>query len=195
MEVHKMGINELEDTYKGEVPQIETEHFILRKITPEDSHNVISYLSDYIVLQHCNNEVLETDENARKEIKWFNNLPGSSSIKWGITVKGRSIIIGTCGFHNWVKGHHRAEIGYELLWQYWQKGIMTEVLQALLKYGFENMNFNRLQALVSLNNVASQKLLLKLGFKHEGVMRQYECDFGRFEDLDLFSMLKEEYSI
>jgi len=77
---------------------------------------------------------------------------------------------------------------------YWGQGIMTETLSAVLKYEFERMNLNRIQATIDSENTRSMKLAQRLGFKKEGVLRQRSYFNGQFRDDVCFSLLKEEWT-
>ncbi len=88
----------------------------------------------------------------------------------GITRKGENMVIGTCGFYSFDEGFHRAETGYELHPAYWQPGIMSEALRAILSFAFATMGLHRIEAVVDEGNERSQRLLRKLGFTHEGTL-------------------------
>ena len=71
---------------------------------------------------------------------------------------------------------------------------MTEALAAIIEFGFREVGLNRVQAVLMPGNVASVKLLEKLGFRREGVLRQYE-NWGEkgYVDLLMFALLRHEY--
>jgi len=117
----------------------------------------------------------------------------NKGIRWGIIIRGGDGLVGTCGYYDWNKTSHRAEIGYDLEPAQWGKGIMAEALRAVLRYGFEEMGSNRIQAIIDSENVRSIKLVERLGFKREGVLRQNSYFRGRFRDEVCFSLLKEEW--
>lgn len=103
-------------------------------------------------------------------------------------------IIGECGFHTWNRKHSRAELFYLLKKdEHKQKGYMTEALVEILKYGFEQMNLNRIEALIADWNEASLKLIDKYGFVKEGVMREDYFYEGKHEDSICFSLLKRDW--
>ncbi|MFQ5758897.1 MAG: GNAT family N-acetyltransferase, partial [Candidatus Bathyarchaeia archaeon] len=77
---------------------------------------------------------------------------------------------------------------------YWGQGIMTEALRAVLKHGFEKMELNRIQAIIDSKNTRSLKLVHRLGFKKEGVLRQRSYFNGQFLDDVCFSLLKKEWT-
>lgn len=85
------------------------------------------------------------------------------------------------------------EIGFTLISNYRGKGFGTEAVQILVDYLFLTMDLIRVQAHADLRNVASQKLLSKLGFKKEGVVRKSMFIRGKWRDLALYSILREEW--
>jgi ribosomal-protein-alanine N-acetyltransferase len=89
----------------------------------------------------------------------------------------------------------RGSIGYELARPFWRQGIMSEALTAILALGFGEMGLNRIDAVVLPDNLASIRLLEKLGFCNEGLLREYE-NWGNkgFVDLCMLSLLKKTWS-
>ena len=69
---------------------------------------------------------------------------------------------------------------------------MTEVAHVVMHFGFTNMQLNKIEAKVEPKNEASIRLLHKLGFRQEGLLRQHEFEKGRYIDLAVFSKLKSE---
>jgi ribosomal-protein-alanine N-acetyltransferase len=117
----------------------------------------------------------------------------NKGIRWGIIKKEDKKLIGTLGIYDCDKTSRRAEIGYDLEPAYWRQGLMTEALCVVLKYGFEKMRLNRIQALIDSKNARSMKLVRRLGFRKEGVLRQRSYFKGRFLDDVMFSLLKTEW--
>ncbi len=104
--------------------------------------------------------------------------------------------IGDCGFHTWNKKHSRAELFYFLKEDsFKQKGFMTEALPYVLKYGFDQMNLNRVEALIAQWNEPSLRLISKYGFTKEGVMRKDYFENNNFEDSICYSLLRSEFAI
>jgi len=139
-------------------------------------------------------EPLNKKEQAEAVIRRYQapeNIPNSKW--WGIELLETHQLIGTCGFFGWNLYHHHAEIGYDLSPNFWGKEIMPEALQTLLRYGFTEMDLNRIQAMTHSENHRSQKVLLKLGFQKEGLLREYYGLNGIFNDQVLFSFLKKEW--
>jgi [ribosomal protein S5]-alanine N-acetyltransferase len=99
-------------------------------------------------------------------------------------------IIGTFGFIDYSKYNNRAEIAFELLEDYHKKAYMTEAITALLEYGFNELELNRVEAFVYPSNLASQKLLEKLGFEKEGLLKKRSFQRGQYRDMIAYGLLK-----
>lgn len=87
--------------------------------------------------------------------------------------------------------------GYEVGYQIYRnedrgKGYITEALKIFTAYLFEAKNINRLEIEVTVGNVASRKVAEKCGFKYEGLKRQAVFSKGKYMDIELFSLIKEE---
>ena len=89
--------------------------------------------------------------------------------------------------------HKRAELGYWLGRQYWNKGYMTGAIEMILGYAFEVLKVNKVYANVFAANEASQKVLKKNGFEPEGCLKQHSFRMGIMHDLLYFGILKENY--
>ncbi len=70
---------------------------------------------------------------------------------------------------------------------------MPEALQVLIRYGFEEMDLNRIEATTHTGNQRSQRVLEKLGFQREGLLREYYCRDGVYNDQVQFSLLRKEW--
>ena len=85
-----------------------------------------------------------------------------------------------------------SEIGYWLGEPYWGKGLITRAVKTLLPYAFDELLFIRLQALIFVENLASQKVLEKNGFAREGVLRKHLRKNGVISDAVLYAKLRNE---
>jgi ribosomal-protein-alanine N-acetyltransferase len=174
---------------------LETERLVLRRLRPSDAESVFAILSDQELARFYDDEAFTEISQARDQIEaWDRGFDAWRSIRWGIVQRGAEEIIGTCGYYGFHRWHGRASIGYELARPYWRQGIMTEALAAIIGFGFRDIGLNRIQAVLMPGNVASERLLEKLGFQREGVLRQYE-NWGEKGHVDLlmFALLRQEY--
>jgi [ribosomal protein S5]-alanine N-acetyltransferase len=176
-----------------EFPIIETNRLMLRKVTTEDANDMFTYLSDKDVMKHMGLEPFQTINDVYDEINWYQTIYlEGTGMRWGIMLKDSGKIIGSCGFLNMKTKHHRAEVGFELSKDHWGKGIASESLKAIVKYGFQHLQLERIEALIEPDNLHSQKLVERQGFQREGLLRHYEFTCGKFDDLFMYSILKDE---
>jgi RimJ/RimL family protein N-acetyltransferase len=88
----------------------------------------------------------------------------------------------------------RAELGYWVGVPYWNKGYCTEAARAVLEYGFSELKLNRIYASHLSRNPASGRVMIKLGMKYEGRVREHAKRWDRYEDLELYGILSREWS-
>ncbi|KAL3505943.1 hypothetical protein ACH5RR_031325 [Cinchona calisaya] len=87
----------------------------------------------------------------------------------------------------------RGEIGYVLASKYWSKGIATKAVKMVASTIFaEWPHLERLEALVDVENIGSQRVLEKVGFTKEGVLRKYCLLRGITRDMVMFSLLSTD---
>ena len=176
-------------------PILETDRLILRQVTQDDANSLLKYLSDKDVMKYVGLEPFKSIDDALDEISWYKSIfEKRTGIRWGITLKGQGEVIGSCGFLNLVSQHYRSEIGVES-GEHWGKGIASEAFEAVIRYGFEQMNLQRIEALIEPPNKPSQKLAEKQGFIREGLLKNYEFNCGKFDDLYMYSLLKQDFNI
>lgn len=102
-------------------------------------------------------------------------------------------LIGTCTLFDFHQPSRRAEMGYALGRPYWGKGYMHEALRALVSYAFDALDLNRLEADIDPRNVASAKTLERLGFQHEGLLRERWIVSSEVSDTALYGLLRREW--
>jgi ribosomal-protein-alanine N-acetyltransferase len=177
-------------------PNIKLRTTIMRKTKKKDLKGLLRVSLDPDVMKYYGTPPVKSMKDITREIKWFNKIyRKNEGIRWIIANKETDEYIGDIGFHNYSKQHRRIELGYKLSKEYRRKGIMTESIKRAMKFAFEKLKVNRIEALVGKDNLASIRLLLKLGYKKEGILRQYEKETKGFMDLIMFSILHEEFAL
>ena len=176
-------------------PLLETENLILRRLSPSDAPAVLRIFGDDAVTRYYDLDTFTDLAQADDLIERFERrFAHQIGIRWGLTHKSApDEIIGTCGYNIWFQDHYRAVVGYDLASAYWRRGIMSEALRQVVHFGFVEMGLNRIETPVFQDNVASRRLLEKLGFCEEGVLREYEFLKGHFIDLVMYSLLKKDW--
>lgn len=173
---------------------IETVRMQLRELTPGLYDALFrSYDNDEIktILGHTTDEELDIEK-----VRYEQGMTGynRSFVNFLMLGKDTGKPLGRCGFHTWYLQHSRAEIGYAIYEEANKgKGYMKEALKAIVDYGFSEMNLHRIEAFIGSNNTASQRLVLGLGFVKEGCLREHYFNKTKFEDSEVYSLLKSDY--
>lgn len=166
-------------------------NYYLRKINYDDINDIYNIFSDKEVMKYYDLYPHKTLEESKSLITNFiDNCNLGTMIRFGIIEVSTNRLIGTCGFHNFSKTNNKAEIGYDLNRDYWNKGIMTQVINKLVSIGMRELQLNRIEAFVEPENIGSRNVLKKCKFTEEGLLRQYEMCKGRYIDLYIYSILK-----
>lgn len=176
------------------MPDLETERLRLRKLTMRDAQDIYTYSKDPQVAKYVLWDAQTSISEARAYLRFMlRKYRLGEPASWGIEWKATRQIIGTIGFM-WIQRENAsAEVGYSLHRGYWNRGIMTEALQELIRYGFGNMNLNRIEAQHETLNPASGAVMRKCGMTREGTLRQRLMNKGKFVDVDLYAILRKDY--
>lgn len=173
-------------------PILETEDLKLREVAAADVSSVFSIFSDPEVVRFYDLSVFDSPNQAAEMInRWRFRFEKREAVRWGITRAVQGQVIGTVGLH--VQSDWKAGLGYDLGRPHWRQGIMTQALRAVLSFAFQEIELERLEALVMPGNQASSGLLAKLGFRREGLLRRYAYFKGTHHDLECFSLLRGEF--
>jgi len=173
---------------------IYTDRLKLRLLSPETRNLVFETLDDAAIKRFFG--IVSDTELELERLKHQKGMTtyNRTYLLFQLLDKDSDVVMGGCGLHNWMPEHSRSEIGYALNDdQYKQKGFMTEAVRVVIDYGFQILNLNRLEALVGSNNTASLRLIQKMNFTKEGVLREHYCKNGILEDSVVFGLLKSEY--
>lgn len=177
------------------LPELTTPRLLLRKFKRSDVNGIFAYASDPQV-------TLYTPWEHHRELKTTRKFLGTiltgyrqgRPAPWAIVLREKNMLIGAIGIRNWAIEHARAEVGYVLARQHWGQGYATEALKAVLGFGFSRMELNRIEAKCVPENKGSIRVLEKSGMRREGLLREVEFSKGKFEDLNLYSILRRDFS-
>lgn len=177
------------------LPTIETERILLRKMSLKDAKDMFEYAQDSQASKYTGWYTHNSIQDTKLFLQYtINNYKNNQLSNWGIVQKAEQKFIGTAGFVDWNIEHAKAEIGYTLSRKYWGKGYMTEVVNAIIYFGFRTMMLNRIEARCVIENIASARVMEKVGMKYEGILRGCMFMKGKYRDLKMYSILKEEFS-
>lgn len=186
---------EIHDIF-GDLPALETERLLLRRLVPEDLEDIFEYASDAEVARFTTWSAHTSIENSRAFLEYVLAQYASGSIApWGVEYKRDHKLIGTCGFVSWSVCNARAEVGYAISRRYWNQGLTTEALGTVVEFGFRTMRLNRIQGRCVLENIGSARVMEKTGMRLEGVHREYEVSDvpGVYLDIPMYAILRREW--
>lgn len=172
-------------------PILESDRLILRKMILTDAPQLFELRTGKETMKFIDKDKIASVQVAQEMIQSMDvQMQNNAAVMWGITLPGSAAIIGTIGFWRIVKDHHRAEIGYMLKPEYWNKGYISEAINAVINYGFQKMKLHTIEANINPHNLASRRVLEKQGFQQEGFYRENYYFNGKYLDTAVFSLLK-----
>lgn len=164
---------------------IETKRLRLRPICMDDEEVVFKIFSNDRLMEPYGMFALDHRDKA---IQFTQRL--IDDYEFAVVEKNEGKVIGTLGFVDYSKYNKRTEIAFELLEDYWHKGYMSEAVGGFIGRAFDRLQLNRIEAFVHPNNIASQKLLEKLGFANEGLLRKRSLQRGAFRDTMIYGLVR-----
>ncbi len=210
-QVQGKKINTTDQFDFSEFPLLETKRLILRDLVLTDAADIFVFRSDAYVQRYNSKPLVEVSE-AEAHIKryraaYFNQ----ERILWAVTLKGQGLgsskglnyrkglcyrkgtVIGLVGFSDWSRNHNRAMLGYDLTRAYWGQGIGSEAVREIIRFGFERMHLNRIEAETIEDNHESVRMLEKIGFTREGIRRGYSYeDDGEYHGSAMYGLLRSD---
>ncbi len=178
----------------NDLPVLETERLVLRPYLLADAPNVQQMCGDPAIAATTLAIPYPYPDGAAE--KWISTHAESfrqgTEVVLAITLKPDGLVVGSVGL-TVNKNHQRGELGYMVAKEHWNRGYCTEATRALVDYGFRALGLNRIQAMHFPRNAASGRVMQKLGMTREGLLRQYVCNRGTYEDLVLYSIIRDEF--
>ena len=176
------------------IPTLQTDRLVLRPFSLNDAKVVQKLAGDReiaattLLIPHPYPDGLAEE--------WINthsvSFAEGRSINLAITLRETGELIGAIGltFH---KEYCQAELGYWIAAGHWGEGYCTEAAREMLRYGFEGRNLHRIHAHHFGSNPASGKVMLKIGMKYEGTLRDHIRKWDRYQDAVFYGMLSSEW--
>lgn len=101
--------------------------------------------------------------------------------------------VGLCALVLGKENYNIAEVWYKILPVYWRQGFTTEALHKILTFGFTNLHLHRIEAGCAVDNIASIKVLEKVGMIREGRKRKVLPIRGTWSDNYIYAILKTDF--
>lgn len=149
-------------------PKIKAGGYILRQLLPTDVNEIFSLRSDDRINSFLDRPRANSIEDANKFItRITNGLESGEWLYWAIVPGDESPLIGTISYWNLSKVKSKAEIGYELLPAYHGRKIIQQILPDFLEYGFRNLGFKKIEAVMHAGNIRSIRIMEKFEFSRD----------------------------
>ena len=180
--------------YFSRLPRVETPRLVLRRITMGDAQDLFAYSQDPEVARHVLWRAHKSIWDTRGYIRWIQQQYRSGEpSSWCIVEKATGSVIGTIGFMAYQPDNAAVEVGYSLARRCWNRGYMTEALSAVLRQAFVALRMHRVEAQHFTANPSSGRVMEKCGMTHEGRLRERVCNKGRFMDVEMWAILREDW--
>jgi ribosomal-protein-alanine N-acetyltransferase len=171
-------------------PILETTRLLLRRLTVDDAPGVFQLRSNAETMKYIPRPLAQTIDDALTHIALIESkIENNEGINWAITLKGNPDFIGLIGNFRILPESYRAEIGYMLLPEFHGKGLISEAINVVVQYGFDDMRLHSIEAIIDSGNTASAKALEKNHFVKEAHLKENEFFDGRFIDTVIYSRL------
>ncbi len=178
----------------ADLPELETERLLLRKMRPDDAEAMFAYASNpevtRYVLWETHGSMKESEDFLRSASEGYERGDFGG---WGVVLKASGAFVGTCGMEP-APEHSRAELGYVLAREHWGRGLMPEAVRRVIRFCFERMGLNRVEARCIAENTPSARVMEKAGMSYEGTLREREYIKGAHRDMKMYSILRREYA-
>lgn len=175
--------------FRGHVMILHTPRLVLRPWDTRDIDVLPEIANDRRIWRNVRDTFPQPYERAHAEAWVARCQGGGVPHSFAIEFEGRAA--GGIGVHPFDDVYRKsAELGYWLGAVHWGRGLATEAVQAITKYGFEDLGLERIQANVYEWNEASSRVLVKAGFDFEGRMRRHAFKDGQFVDVLLYARIR-----
>ncbi|MCD2257753.1 GNAT family N-acetyltransferase [Psychroserpens luteolus] len=174
-------------------PELESERLVFKAYNIEHAEALLKMRSHQAVSKYMDTEIPTHVSDTEKRIKGYHTaFEEGKGITWAFIDKTSNQLVGDFGIWRIDRKNARGEIGYILHPVFWGKGYMTEAMNTLIRFGFNDLNLHSLEANVNIDNKNSKALLLKFGFKLEAYFRENFYYNGQFLDSEIYCLLKSD---
>lgn len=179
-----------------QVPQIQTEHYVLSRFVESDTADVLKYASDSQVAKTVTWEAHRNETESRAYIRrlWGQTSfeEGRVFLPWAVREKSASPVIGSVTFTE--LGPSRGQVGFVFHFDYWHRTTIAEAVRGVMDWVFsQNQRFDRIQGRCFPSNTVSNQLLESSGMQFEGVNRAMLRVRGEAKDISLYAMTRGDW--
>lgn len=176
------------------LPTLEAPRVRLRWLAEDDVDGLFAIFSDEQMMRYWSSTPMKAREEAAELLARIQRqFADKSAFQWGVERKEDGALLGTCTLFSIHSGNMRAELGYCLHSAHWGRGYMGEALAALIDYSFHVLKLRRLEADVDPDNANSLRILDRMGFRREGLLRERWNVGGAIQDSVFLGLLAREW--
>jgi RimJ/RimL family protein N-acetyltransferase len=162
----------------------------LRSLKDDDIMLMFQWINDPEVIRFTNN--FKPVSEAEQRVWFQSQVDQKNQIVLGIEVKTEKKLIGSCGLYAIERVNRKAEVRIKIgNKSYWGRGYGREAMELLLEFAFDDLNLRRLWLKVLPTNISALKLYKNIGFEEEGILRQDLYIQGKYHDLIVMGLLRE----
>ncbi len=177
-----------------QTPTLHAERLVLRPFSEADTDDIFALQSNPNVLRYWDSPPWKERARAERFIASCKQMEQEGSgARLAIERAADHVFIGWCLLINWNADYRSATLGYCLSDSVWGQGFATEAATALLQWGFDTLDLNRVQSETDTRNTASARVLEKLGFVREGTLREDCIVDGDVSDSWVYGLLRREW--
>lgn len=188
-----MNKNKILKTFRTP-PVLKTKRLVLRKISLNDYRDMYEYAKQACVTKYLLWNEHESEEHTYDYIRSvISAYKKGDFFDWAVTLADSGKMIGTCGFTSFDFEHGRVEVGYVLNPEYWNMGIGTEAVGAVIEFAFNEFDANRVEAHFIEGNKASLRVMEKCGMTFEGIHRQYMLVKGEYKNIGFAAITRDQF--
>jgi ribosomal-protein-alanine N-acetyltransferase len=180
--------------YLTSKPTLETSRLILRSLVPEDAASLRRWLARDEIYTYWGRKASKGEREPELMFidprPWVKRKP-DPDFKWGIVLKETNAVIGDVSIFD-IENARMGSVGYRLDPDLWGHGYVTEALRAAVEFIFTHTELDRLHATADVRNTASNRVLEKCGFVHEGTIRHGKM-VSVYCDYHIWGLLREDW--
>lgn len=156
---------------------------IFELVNDPDITRFLATIEAPVLLKQEKNYVLRSEQGWKK----------GKSFNFAICEKKSGVLAGVCGFHDYNSMHHRAEAGLWVAKEHWKKGFGSEAISLLVDFGFRTLKLHRVRYEHIVQNKGSKGIAEKVGFKKEGLVRDFLFKRGEYWNVFTYGLLESEW--
>ena len=185
-----------EDTFRifTNIPELHTERLTLRRMKVGDSWDMFEYAGREDVTEYLLWKPHPDVAYTREYLQFVaTHYELGDFFDWAVVWKEQDKMIGTCGFTRFDYNNNSGEIGYVINPAYRGQGIADEAVREVMRFGFDDLGLNRIEAKFMEGNTASMRVMEKTGMTFEGYHRSSMLIKGEYKTIGVCSILRDEF--